>query len=248
MTEKPILFSGPMVRAILDGSKTMTRRVVKPQPVPYAEAEPNDLVFMPGDFLCKVKESKGIHERRSGRLNAYPYSCPHGIPGGKLGVRETWAHDAATLEDCKARHEDIMQGDLPPYGPYYRAGKVHEDTGLTWIPSIHMPRWASRIDLLIKDIRVERLQEISHEDCVAEGIQATLMFTHLTRAPFARLWDSINAAPKPIYKRIDGKKVITHYISYPWEDVQETREYQGKPWHVVGNPYVWRISFEKVKG
>ena len=124
MTERPILFSAPMVRAILDGNKTQTRRVVKLKP-DYMET----FLRLPNKVAC----------------------CPYGQPGGRLWVRETFEDCESALHSCVLYRAD---GGTP---------------GTKWTPSIHMPRWASRITLEITGVRVERLQDISEEDAISEG-------------------------------------------------------------------------------
>lgn len=149
MTERPILFSAPMVRAILTGTKTQTRRVVKPQP----DFLP-DHGYRVGDALC---------------CNGKPVMCPFGHPGGdRLWVREAWG-------TCSV-FDDVAPRDLPPFAPmkYYADGKIVGATAgygliLKARPSIHMPRRFSRINLEITAVSVERLQGISEADAVAEG-------------------------------------------------------------------------------
>ena len=172
--------------------------------------------------------------------------------GQTMWVRETWQYAQAGINILYRANEAF--GDLR-----------HRIIGNKWSPSIFMPRWASRIDLEVIGIRVERLQEISEEDARAEGIQliehskftgqdiyAVKKGDYNTYAPnaytsFMYLWDSINAKPKPQYHTINGKKQIVGYISYPWEDVREMREYRGKPWQVMGNPWVLVIKFKKIR-
>ena len=170
MTERPILFNAPMVRAILEGTKTQTRRVVRPckDAGIGCELAPNELAgeVNAGDFLNALCQ-----------------------PGDRLWVRETWAHDASSLEECRAKHEDIMGGG-GFYGPYYRATEAAPDT-LHWRPSIHMPRWASRLTLQIESIRALRLHTLTFEDIIAEGAP----FGNAATADddFAVEWDAINA-------------------------------------------------------
>ncbi len=144
-SERPILFSGPMVRAILNGTKTQTRRTVKPQP--------------DEDGLVKLTETGEWHD-----TSARVYRCPYGKPGDWLWVRESFARlDSAIWyqADCdQGSAYDVCamsDGDSPP-------------DILRWRPSIYMPRWASRITLDVVDIRVQRVQDISGPDCWAEGI------------------------------------------------------------------------------
>jgi hypothetical protein len=172
MKERPIIFSGPMVRAILDGRKTMTRRVVKPQP------------------------------KRQGPILAMDDlpRCPYGAPGDRLYVRETWRL-SAHLDGCspsKAWNADSKQG-LVPLAIQYRADS-HVELGAygdkiswtwgRWRPSIHMPRWASRIQLEVTGVRVERVQDTSEADIIEEGCPREYL---LGSNWFRPLWDSINA-------------------------------------------------------
>lgn len=158
--EKPILFSGEMVKAILDGRKTQTRRFVK------------------GD----------LREIFSGLRKA-----PYGSIGDRLWVRETWTPDCATVEECRASFEDLMPGCG---GPYYRATASDFDIEtLRWKPSIHMPRWASRINLKITAKRFEWLQHISKADCVAEGMTGLEDVHAGWHQSYAELWDKINGKP-----------------------------------------------------
>lgn len=202
MKERPILFSAPMVRAIIDGRKTQTRRVVKPQPAlngnwmewchkgvliteqnvawhPFAEGFPRALA------------SKGLG-----------YLCPYGQPGDRLWVRETWMPDGprdGTWDDfaffgCKGSPFSMIpeQYRTPAHVIHRASWDGSEMTG--WKPSIHMPRWASRITLEITGVRVERLKDISDADAAAEGFvdEGTGREWKSGRQRFGELWESIN--------------------------------------------------------
>lgn len=168
MTVRPILFSAPMIRALLDGRKTQTRRVAK-------FIEPTE----DGRFHIHAYGggSYGVAEADVARVAAdyAPYEI-----GDVLWVRETWAD---------------MQCD-PNEAIYFADGERRVAT--YWRPSIHMPRWASRITLTVKDVRVQRLQEISETDALAEGVEDELRdnngnvcWTPATMF-FENLWDTIN--------------------------------------------------------
>jgi len=147
MKERPILFSGPMVRAILEGRKTQTRRIVKPQPL----------------------RDRGVMAFNDGE---HPQMrCPYGKPGDRLWVRETWCPD------------------VEPYTFRYKADG--DEPLERWRPSIHIPRWASRITLEVVSVRVERLQNISEDDALAEGITLVERGTSPVDQ-FNKLWESIN--------------------------------------------------------
>lgn len=143
--DRPILFSAPMVRALLAGSKTQTRRALKRQP-----DYPIIIATDPHTNRYQIGEREQVTE--AALLRASPY----GQPGDRLWARETWApHPDFALE--------VRRG-------VYRADPECEHDVERWRPSIHMPRWAGRILLEIVSVRVERLQEISDADIVAEGI------------------------------------------------------------------------------
>lgn len=165
MREKPILFSGPMVRAILEGSKTQTRRV------------------------CKLDVRGGMPQPEFDSLLRY---CPYGQPGDRLWVRETcWLYGRWEVKGVRKNGKPSWRFVL--IGKRVRFDKPGTDEsmaywgggeGWSWRPSIHMPRWASRITLEITGVRVERLGEISESDARAEGVQSV--------AEFKELWASIN--------------------------------------------------------
>ena len=165
MTERPILFSAPMVRAILAGTKTQTRRVVKH---PLAQ----NLSYI-------VDIGKGWFGDEEGEVQI---RCPYGQPGDRLWVREKWQ---AVSGNDRARH--IMTHPRPDRGWLeYAATPRADEPAYKWRPSIHMPRWASRITLEIVSVRVERLNDMDGEDARAEGVAC--------HADFRDLWESINGA------------------------------------------------------
>lgn len=167
MRERPILFSGPMVRAILDGRKTQTRRVVKK--VGRDNCLPDRRVKSAFGAVVHVKDAAEL--------------CPYGQPGDRLWVRETWQRKSGGEQ--MARYRADFDGMLD------RALRE----SFTWKPSIHMPRWASRISLEITAVRAERLQACSEDDAVAEG-QARHNKppeSVSTVEMFAGSWDKLNA-------------------------------------------------------
>jgi len=219
--ERGILMGGPMVRAILDGTKTQTRRPVKP-PVPLVMRwiEKAKLFAFPGSRLGVMRK------------------CPFGVPGDRLWVRETWlaAVDSFNNDDpgvCYRASWDAKDYDgayrfgIPQSAPHFRgAGKTK------WRPSIHMPRWASRIDLEVTDVRVQRVQEIGSDgriahDVLAEGvtrreIEQWEKWLHIDDAPahaFSVLWDSIYGKPDK------------HGSDYSW----------------AANAWAWAVTFRRVK-
>lgn len=177
MKERPILFSAPMVRAILNGSKTQTRRVVKPQPSPSS-----DTAFVGADGIWRFS-----HPTLRGPVSheADDVRCPYGQPGDRLWVRETWAPTVCTGV-CHHAFEDI---DPKKSEIKFKADADSNTVIGRWRPSIHMPRWASRILLEITDVRVERLLEISEADAQSEGPPKNFSSW---RDNFCALWQQIN--------------------------------------------------------
>jgi hypothetical protein len=198
--ERPILFSAPMIRAILDGRKTQTRRVVKPQPVDEDEA----------GWYIQVPTA----DRRAPGLvfNDRKYiKCPYGQSGDRLWVRETWAHSDGLF--C---------------GPYYKAtARDFDQTSLHWRPSIHMPRWASRINLEIADVRVERLWDISEADVQAEGCT----------------WLAYRGGERNIKYKREPEQIPDDPSEF--SDLWDTW-YRKTPyaWHF--NPWVWSLEFKQL--
>lgn len=182
MKERPILFNAEMVRAILEGRKTMTRRPVKPQPhtIPWCDAYGNadDALFW------RYGEEKEDWP--------YPRFCPFGQSGDRLWVRETWAE--ALGSSFAAPLERYRQGSADGYGigAIYRATPHPDYRVETWRPSIHMPRWAARITLEITNVRVERVQDITEGDAMAEG------------APWEDCWSSYRQSFEALWCRTYG--------------------------------------------
>ncbi len=193
MKERPILFSAPMVRAILDGSKTQTRRVVKGAALEW---------LADGMFTPEFVADPGNH------------LCPHGLPGDRLWVRETFVLESCVEHDqlppfsdgrpIKRRPDEDFEGIAPLWiQPHYRATDpvpelayedVEEPT-CRWKPSIFMPRWASRIALEVTGVRIERLNDISDEDAAAEGWPGFTDDNSMdSMAWYSTLWESINGA------------------------------------------------------
>ena len=189
--EHPILFSSEMVRAILDGRKTQMRRVIKPQPF-FSTIWENGYQT---DY-CEVEWDNKRYNDDCGEIEDY---CPYGKPGDTLWVRESFSMaDRGTLVFS------------------YRATEEHPQH-YKYRPSIHMPRWASRLTLEIVSVRVERVQSISDDDALAEGVDRTnARIVGCPKERFHRLWDSIN-----------GKR---NGDAYAWDK----------------NPYVWVIEFRRI--
>lgn len=206
MTERPILFSGPLVRAILDGRKTVTRRVAKLTDAGYVKEPRGHRLWHPGDPEASL-------------------GCPYGQPGDTLWVKENYhldcCHDPISPSDARMyeqrnieRRPHVMFAATPGFDPDGMVpGRLR--------PSIHMPRWASHIDLEVVCVRIERLHGITTADVRAEGVDLGAGLGGMpststdARFAFADLWDGIN-----------GKR-------------------PGASW--ADNPWVWRVEFRRVK-
>ncbi len=224
--ELPILMQGKMIRAMQRGDKTETRRI---RGLERANECPDKAEVFFGGFEDDIINGWWM-KTPSG---SFPVKCPYGAPGTKLWLRE------ATVRGTNG-------------AMYYAADKaiVVRDNGLhvPWtskrdtLPSILMRREYCRMRREVLDIACERLQDITEEGAQAEGIsfeQAAASLGHY-RFAFIDLWDSINARPRAIKQ--DGE--ITHYVSYPWENVFDVREHRGKKWFVRGNPHLWVVKFK----
>jgi hypothetical protein len=223
MKERPILFSGPMVRAILAGQKTQTRRVIRG--IDYADR----FVSIDGG---KAVFTDSILDRATGASHLFRIRCP-GMPGDRLWVREAWARapDGGLIYRANFNVEDGFGSEV-----------VDLPTGRTiplrWLPSIHMTRAASRITLEIVGVRVERLQEITETDILAEGTRAPVtvagepLYT-LAAKPF-KLTDYVGGDPR----MWSGAEYLRANFGHLWDSINAKR---GYPW--TSNPWVWVIEF-----
>lgn len=175
MNEYPILFSGEMVKAILVGKKTQTRRVI--------ELQPSGAM---GIGECHYSPSGHAYSNEDGSCTCQPVKSPYGQPGDSLWVRETHWIDWYP--------SGVLDNDGKPGCVYYQASNltnvIAESIKGHWRPSIHMHRWASRINLGIVHIRAERLQDISERDTAAEGVDIGQEYWY---SEFHKAWDSINS-------------------------------------------------------
>jgi len=179
--ERPILFSGAMVRAILDGRKTQTRRIAK------------EFDHTPGKMdaiIARYPQQRG---------------CRYGQSGDRLWVRETWAYNTDFPKEARRA--------------IYRADPASEHDADRWRPSIHMPRWASRITLEVGSVRVERLKAISEEDSWAEGIQVE----------FCEAGKPCTCESNPVGEYADL-----------WESINGPGSWDA-------NPFVWVVTFKRIK-
>ncbi len=353
--EHPILFKGEMVRAILADQKTQTRRVMKDPSVLFDHVKLKEGRTWEVGYIGYCPAS-----RDSRWVPSHTIKCPYKL-GDHLWVRETWKPTGMFAgyrpRDTRACARFAYAAD---------SSQLDRDKLIRWRPSIHMPRWASRITLEITEIRAQRVQDITEEDAKAEGVTPELIeqlleplarradvrpyhwvqggneaigycdkcidkavratrkrypkdndidigggystqdeegmaccascaklldytltewgvkeeLGHFESVPLGKigpcqayqlcrifeevskdpetlarirrlgmriLWDSINARPKAVKKNPAGEKEEC-FVSYPWENINETREHRGKKWYVIGNPWVWAYTFKRIEG
>lgn len=247
MTDRPILFSAPMVRALLDGTKTQTRRLLNPQPI-------NEAISIRRVATTKDCGAPVFNFYNAEGKPIYAIPCKHGrlgefIPryaiGDRLWVRENWFVD----------HSDCMKGPyLAPEGMSHDElvdqAFLHfaatddpnswEAEQPKWRPSIHMPRWASRITQIVTDVRVERLQDISEEDAIAEGI--------LVGPPLSSMPESLgdiyhDGATDPI----DGwtRNPVEAYQNL-WNSINGPDAWDANPWVVAVSFTVHQCNIDAI--
>ena len=228
MKERPILFSTEMVRALLDGRKTMTRRLVKPQPSKddYTLWTQNG-----GDKKDNGKHRWGKVLNNLLEADKEMFSCPYGQIGDILWVRETWA-------DLRGMGFSI--DDFPRLVAYKADSKdegleIAKEYGIKWKPSIFMPRSASRISLRITNIRVERLNDITEEDAIREGVEKNIEPGQESK------WEPDYGYKDYTAKDLDGFPCFTAIDSFKslWGSINGENSWAENPW-------VWVIEFEVI--
>ena len=231
MKERPILFSAPMIRAILAGTKTQTRRVVKPtfatDAIPCEMGATNEhghqISGHSGMWWC---DAEGNHEKA--------VRCPYGKPGDQLWVREAWQYydwtdDGEPCIRYAADNATAWPTSTEAWGEklqdVWAALSMNENYAIDmaardrrWRPSIHMPRWASRITLEVTAVKVERLQDISEADAKAEGAEPYRLPVHPDREHL---------------RHVDGYHAL-------WESINGPGSWDANPW-------VWCVSFKRLE-
>lgn len=254
---RPVLFKAEMVRAILDGRKTQTRRIVKMPPHVLRRRPPYEILF----YNTGSGQYPGGHENYTGDQppgllvrcsNGYPEEAttqriysPKGIPGDELYVRETWRAEelSSGLDGIRFRSDNtfVQIENSMEAGYRWVAANDNGKHGENWRPSIFMPRWASRIQLEVTGVRVERVQDITEDDARAEGFNCLTKDGGVTYkyglgcaregwpgtgTDGAWIWSKWEEDPRKAFEvlwdEINGKK-------YPWES----------------NPHVWVYDFKR---
>ena len=226
--ERPILFSAPMVRAILEGRKTVTRRVVKVQPFDLSWSRHDHRFEYTAGRLENGDEIDGFYAYTTRSGGEWSAKCPYGQPGDRLWVRETFAD----LRGTGIEHRPDPEGPLQRYAyaadcrPGSYADEARKDYGIKWKPSIHMPRAACRILLEITEVRVERLGDISDEQALAEGVRL-----YTDHAEFGDWYhvegiETYSAAPRRSFELL-------------WSSINGADSWNSNPW-------VWVVEFKRV--
>lgn len=232
--DRPILFSAPMVRAILDDKKTQTRRLVKDQ------AEYELVLFLRVQDGYPDGRPRFVFESDGGE--PVGIVCPYGQSGDRLWVRETWAHvfgheESESWEQptkyfvVDGWHKNIAATNA---GPVFYEADGYDEPSWPWRPSIHMPRWASRLTLEVTGVRVERLQDISDDDARAEGVERNDLI--------------ISGFDEGIrYRDYAGNDDMAEWFSDPVRSYRTLWESIHGPVSWDANPWVWVVEFQRAE-
>ncbi|MDE1556324.1 MULTISPECIES: hypothetical protein [Comamonas] len=231
MKETGLMFKAPLVRAILEGRKTQTRRIVKPQPVA-------------GQGMVNAGYCGDRHLwLRDGPCDktdpAYEWRCPMGKPGDRIYVRETW---------------QIAGGNT---GIWYAATDSQADDGNSpvsrWSPSIHMPKSAARIWLEITSVRVERLQDLSNEDAIAEGVNRIshgregYYYSAIRDEQHPKNWNYPDDAFRELWDSTTGRPALpANKNSKRYARVKHWLDTHPDTTGWAANPWVWVIDFKTI--
>lgn len=218
MKERPILFSDQRVRAVLSGQQRQTRRIMKSQL--FGPGQDNHEGCYGIDVL-----SNHLQGNKVLGMENLSYHCPYGQPGDRLWVRETWRGPVVPAAEMTRYQQSPQAFKTREYCQYRADSSIYDDREQEehsgWQAGIHMPRWASRIDLIVTGVRVEKIQEISDWDVLAEGVQVD---SHFLNSFFTQHSEAVS--PKDAYRK------------------QWALQYGDTSWEV--NPWVWVIEFERI--
>lgn len=221
-----MIFNAEMVRAILDGRKTQTRRIMKPQPTPCTLQKGGH--WWPSNvFKTMLHIEEEMQNGKGGWGGLVGDACPFGDVGDRIWVRETWARYNIDQDSHDMAYRATTPEDWPEEG--------------RWRPSIHMPRWASRITLEITGVRVERLSDISHEDAGREGIytevwdQTVVARNYAAEDEFFQFWSE----SMPHY--VEMNELFRASFHSLWQSIYGKESWQANPW-------VWVIEFKRIEG
>ncbi|MBA0182667.1 hypothetical protein H0261_02840 [Pectobacterium versatile] len=226
-----MIFNAEMVRAILDGRKTMTRRIIKNQPFDRSQYRHDHQIEIISGRAKNGDEVDGLYAYTKSTGGTWSAKCPFGQPGDRLWVRETSGLQVRRDALGGTGEFRVYRASNPDAIRFTTAsGKIYP---IKWIPSIHMPRYASRILLEITDVRVERLNDISEEDAIAEGIEP-----YPPHPDFPQRYHE--------YFPLGNKNGLRCNMSAAssfaglWQSI-----YGDESWNE--NPWVWAIEFKQIK-
>lgn len=234
MKERGMIFNAEMVRAILDGRKTQTRRIMAIQPE-HSELGLRRVIDSKngrdnGKYFWSQSDARGL------KMRSKVFGCPYGEVGDRIWVRETYQGPLFDYEHMESYLEDSSKFEKPEFCVYRADGNpapefydADDNLHCGWRPSIHMPRWASRILLEITNVRVERLNSISEQDALSEGIDRE------------RLEESQDNYDCIADHNMTGRPTATGAFKYLWESIYGEENWQANPW-------VWVIEFKRVEG
>lgn len=242
MKERGIIFNGDMVRAILSGQKTQTRRIVKPQPFDRSWSRHDHQIEIVSGRAERGDEIDGLLAYTKSSGGTWSAKCPFGQPGDRLWVRETC--QAKELESgldvvCYPADETEIPIKAHPLdsGNWIDLYRYRSGEGKL-VPSIHMPRWASRITLEITDVRVERLQDISEEDAIAEGLEVQ-NFTGFGDEPYTPHFSEPDVFRGS--KSLEWTECPSEAFKHLWQSIYGVGSWQANPW-------CWVIEFRRIEG
>ncbi|EHE2096030.1 morphogenetic protein [Salmonella enterica subsp. enterica serovar Gatuni] len=234
MKERGMIFNGEMVRALLSGRKTQTRRIIKPQPEATLSGS------LSGKWL-----SRPLNGLLLPKIEDIAIHCPFGVVGDRIWVRETFQGPLFDYDLMDSYCKDPTPFEKPEFCVYKADGvpapefyDADDELHCCWRPSIHMPRWASRILLEITDVRVERLNAISPEDAESEGLERT-NFTGFGDEPGLPSYPEPDVYFDPLKKQ--WKEYPPEAFAGLWESIYGADSWQANPW-------VWVIEFKRVEG
>ena len=227
MTDRPIIFSAPTVRALLGGRKSQTRRIIKPSPEfcgggrsrdPQNWNDPDAWGWENYDEGCWDLLSEGYTGR------------PFYAPGDRLWVREAFSYESLDVD---------RNGFMPPW--YWADGNPESGDFTRPKPSIHMPRWASRLTLLVTDVRVQRLQEISDDDARAEGIEPLKSGRGYYDPTVS------HDQSRSIVRFGQYYSLATHAFSALWDSIHGPDAWDANPWCAAISFTVHRCNIDKME-
>lgn len=236
MTDRPIIFSAPMIRALRAGTKTQTRRILKPQPAELVEGQtPKALRISAGDRLW-VRETYAITKysldyETGGEECTFEWDEEYGDPRPYLDGDPRFGTCAALW--YRADGEENNPSELYPCIGF--KGEVLRPAEIRWRPSIFMPRWASRLTLLVDDVKVERLQDISEADAIAEGAPLTGDRSLVTGGPMIKVSAGVMISPGAWYRRV-------------WTKIHSATFWDNNPFVAVYTFRVLRGNIDKLEG